>query len=69
MKAKVKVPFTTIKTVAERLKVSRTLVSNVLSGMESSRRAAILTATAEYLKEYKAREKEAEAALADAMKD
>jgi len=57
-------PSGTVKNVSERINLNKSTVCNVLKGkVNSPRKAEILQATAEYLTEYKAKEREASEAL------
>lgn len=67
-KSKHKYPHGLIQKVSEKVGLSRPTISKVLHGVyESPRKAEILKATAEYLKERKAKEAEAMAELNEAL--
>jgi transcriptional regulator with XRE-family HTH domain len=61
-------PKGSISEIASRTKLSKTTISTVLQGkVNCKRKPEILKATAEYLAEYKAKEREAKEALQKAM--
>lgn len=65
---KKQLPSGAVKAIAKRAKVSTSLVSQTFNGkINSAKKMAIMHATAEYLTEYKAKEKEATEALKEAI--
>ena len=67
-KIKNQLPNGAIKAIAEKAKVSEALVSLIFNGKSNSRKKTeVMHATAEYLTDYKAKEKEAAEALKEAI--
>lgn len=65
---KKQLPSGAMRAIAKRAKVSTSLVSLTFNGkINSPKKTDVLNATAEYLKEYKAKEKEASDALKEAI--
>ena len=65
---KKQLPSGAVKAIAERAKVSTSLVSLTFNGKTNSvKKTDIMNATAEYLNEYKAKEREASNALKEAI--
>jgi transcriptional regulator with XRE-family HTH domain len=66
-KALKNLPSGAVSNIATRVNLSKTTISNVLNGRSNSpRKPEILQAAAEYLTEYKAKEREAMQALQEA---
>lgn len=65
---KQQLPTGAIKDIAERTHLSQTTISQVLNGkLETRKKTTILQATADYITEYKAKQREATEALQKAI--
>ena len=59
VKIKKELPHGSVKAIAEKTGFSTSTICQILKGQNSPKKAIVLTATAEYLAEYKAKEFEA----------
>lgn len=65
---RLELPHGAIKEIAKRVQLSTSTVSRVLNGIiDSPRKGDILKATADYLKDYKRKNKEAAEAINEAL--
>ncbi len=62
-KLKKQLPHGAVKDIAEKTALSTSTVCQILKGGQSPQRVRVLTITALYLSEYKAKEKEADKVL------